>query len=46
MLADPLVADISHEIGLMSLGASDEELRRLGNVYWFTIEYGACKEKG
>lgn len=46
MFADPVVADISHEIGLLSMGASDEQLRRLGNLYWFTIEFGACKENG
>ncbi|KAL4438084.1 hypothetical protein ABPG74_016863 [Tetrahymena malaccensis] len=46
MFADPIVADISQEIGLLSMGANDEQLRRLGNLYWFTIEFGACKENG
>ncbi|KAL4480494.1 hypothetical protein ABPG72_022249 [Tetrahymena utriculariae] len=46
MFADPFIADISQQIGLLSLGANDEQLRRLGNIYWFTIEFGACKENG
>ncbi|EAR93404.2 biopterin-dependent aromatic amino acid hydroxylase (macronuclear) [Tetrahymena thermophila SB210] len=46
MFADPVVADISQEIGLLSIGANDEQLRRLGNIYWFTLEFGACKENG
>ncbi|EGR33242.1 hypothetical protein IMG5_057970 [Ichthyophthirius multifiliis] len=46
MFCDPLVADISHEIGLLSLGASPTQLKKLGNLYWFTLEFGACYEKG
>lgn len=44
--ADPLIADISQEIGLMSLGASTEQVAALGSLYWYTIEFGACKENG
>lgn len=44
MFADPDVAELSHQIGLMSLGASDKQIAQLGALYWYTLEFGACKE--
>lgn len=44
MFADPDFADFSQEIGLASLGATDEDIRRLAACYWHTVEFGVLQE--
>lgn len=44
--ADPKICDISQRLGLLSLGASDEQITAIGAIYWYTIEFGICREAG
>lgn len=44
LFADPDFADLCQEIGLASLGASDEDIERISRIFWFTVEFGVCKE--
>ncbi len=41
---NPDFADFSQFIGKGAVVASDEQLRQLGRLYWFTVEFGLVEE--
>lgn len=46
MFADAAFAELSQEIGLASLGATDEDIERLSRCYWHSVEFRLLREGG
>lgn len=42
----PEIAELSRIIGRLATKVSDECMRRLARLYWFTFEFGCVKEDG
>ncbi len=46
MFCDWDFCDISQALGILSLGASEEQIKAIGAIYWYTIEFGLAKQWG
>jgi len=44
MFADPEFAELSHKLGMYSIGQSDENIKKLGALYIYTVEFGAYED--
>ena len=46
MLSYESFGEFTQEIGYASLGATDEELKKIAAIYWYTVEAGIINVEG
>ena len=46
LLMDPMIARCYVQFARAAMKASDEQIKKLENLYWFTVEYGLVYEEG
>jgi phenylalanine-4-hydroxylase len=45
-LSHPVFSSVNRAFGLAAENASDEQLRRIARVYWYTLEFGVVRQNG
>ena len=45
-LVHPGIAEVNRLLGLAADVANDSEMARIGNIYWYTMEFGLVAENG